>query len=260
MNLGQRRAIQREFGEVSKAYTRRVDPRGEREARQIVAWVRPRRHDWALDAACGSGRLARAIARRAALVCGLDLCQPMIKLAREAQAAASRPVLLAIGDLERVPYPSGSFHLVTCSYAFANLPDPGKALGELARVTHGGGRIAIIDLVAPQQIEQRTYLNRLERLRGRLPTRIRSLLEFKNLFRRADLRLESCRLCRRRRRFRDWLRSSPAATRHPERARHLRQMLLDSIADNKAGLQPRRLPSDIEFWHTTAWFMLRTHS
>ena len=60
MNLGQRRAIQREFGEVSKAYTRRVDPRGEREARQIVAWVRPRRHDWALDAACGSGRLARA--------------------------------------------------------------------------------------------------------------------------------------------------------------------------------------------------------
>ena len=76
-----------------------------------------------------------------------------------------------------LPYRGRTFHLATCSYAFANFPDPLKVLRELARVIRRDGRIAIIDLVAPEESARRDLLCRLETLRGRLPARIRSRSE-----------------------------------------------------------------------------------
>ena len=252
-----RRAIEWEFDCISRSYSRVSFERAEREVREVVAWIAPRRDDWALDAACGPARLAQALAPRVERVCGVDLCASMIRLARECQPDSAGSVLFAVGDVERLPYRSRSFHLATCSYAFANFPDPLKALRELARVIRRDGRIAIVDLVAPEDSAQRGFLCRLETLRGRLPARILSRSEFNGLFRRAGLRLESCRFARRRRRFRDWLRQSPAAIDDPRRAQRLRRMLLDSVDGQRGGLAPRRLGADIVFHHTTGWFMLR---
>ena len=257
MTLRLRRAIEREFDCISRSYSRLSAQKSEREVREVAAWIAPRRDEWVLDAACGPARLARALAPRVERVCGVDLCASMIRLARECQPHSAGSVLFAVGDVERLPYRGRTFHLATCSYAFANFPDPLKVLRELARVIRRDGRIAIIDLVAPEESARRDLLCRLETLRGRLPARIRSRSEFYALFRRAGLLLESCRFARRRRRFRDWLRQSPAATRDPRRAHHLSRMLLDSVDGQRGGLAPRRLDGDIVFHHTTGWFMLR---
>ncbi|PYV06276.1 MAG: hypothetical protein DMG26_03570 [Acidobacteria bacterium] len=238
MTLRLRRAIEREFDCISSAYSRLSAQKSEREVREVAAWIAPRRDEWVLDAACGPARLARALAPRC-------------------QLHSAGSVLFAVGDVERLPYRSRSFHLATCAYAFANFPDPLKVLQELARVTRRDGRIAIVDLVAPEDPAQRGFLCRLETLRGHLPARILSRSEFDALFRRAGLLLESCRFARRRRRFRDWLRLSPAAIRDPRRAHRLRRMLLDSLDGHRGGLAPRRLDGDIVFHHTTGWFMLR---
>ena len=257
MTLRLRRATQREFDCISRAYSRLSVERAEREVREVVAWIAPRRDERVLDAACGPARLAQALAPRVERVCGVDLCASMIRLARECQLHSAGSVLFAVGDVERLPYRSRSFHLATCAYAFANFPDPLKVLQELARVTRRDGRIAIVDLVAPEDPAQRGFLCRLETLRGHLPARILSRSEFDALFRRAGLLLESCRFARRRQRFRDWLRLSPAAIRDPRRAHRLRRMLLDSLDGHRGGLAPRRLDGDIVFHHTTGWFMLR---
>src|SRR2546425_5883198 len=247
MTLRLRRATQREFDCISRAYSRLSVERAEREVREVVAWIAPRRDERVLDAACGPARLAQALAPRVERVCGVDLCASMIRLARECQPHSAAFVLLAVGDVERLPYRSRSFHLATCSYAFANFPDPLQALRELARVIRRDGRIAIVDLVAPENSAQRGFLCRLETLRGRLPARILSRSEFNTLFRRAGLLLESCRFSRRRRRFRDWLRQSPAPTRDPRRAHRLRRMLLDSLDGQRGGPPPPPLHSGPRF-------------
>ncbi len=250
------RSIQREFARLLKTYTRLAADRAHREAREIVSWIHPWPDERVLDAACGPATLARAMAPFAAQVYGLDLCPPMIQAARKLQRNPNSPLFFTVGVVERLPYRNQSFQLVTCAYSFANFPDPLRVLQEFARVTRRGGRIAVIDVVAPEDVSRRAYLNHLEALRGHIYTRFLSRAEFVNLFRRARLRLESSRLQRRRRHFRDWLRLSPGAA-NPQRAHRLWQMLVDSIEGNKAGLNPRRVQGDIVFYHTTAWFLLR---
>ncbi len=257
MSLRSRRAIQREFSAISTPYLRLAVKRGRREARAIVAWIRPRRAERALDAACGPARLARAIAPHVTEVHALDLCPRMIEAARGLPwLHTGARVLLALGDIERLPYRSRSFDLVVSSYAFANLPDPLKVLQEFARVVDRDGRIAIVDVVAPENRARRATLNRLEALRSRLHTRILSASEFHNLFKRAGLRLASTCFRRRRSRLRDWLRLSPAAAR-PSRAQTLRRMMVESMDGDKAGLDARRAKGDILLSHTTGWFLLR---
>ncbi len=254
-----RRTIEREFTKLARPYAHLTTHQSRSETREIVAWINPRRKDWVLDAACGPGSLAQAMVPLAARVCALDLCAPMLRACREASRKSFPALFLTLGDVAQLPYRSQRFDLVTCAYSFANFPDPLQVVKELARVTRRGGRIAVIDLVAPEDSTQRDYLNRLEALRGHLFTRVLKRSEFLNIFDRAHLRLESCSLRVRRRRFRNWLRLSPALA-DPRRARRLRQMLLDSAEGDQAGLRPHAVPGDIIFYHTTAGFLLRRRS
>jgi ubiquinone/menaquinone biosynthesis C-methylase UbiE len=254
--MAARRSTERGFARISNAYTRVTRARASRQAREIAAWLRPHSAGRVLDAACGPAGLAQALAPEAVCVCALDLCPQMLHQARELDGADPR-LLLTVGDVGRLPFPSCSFHLVTCSYAFANFRNPLAVLREYARVIRPGGRIAIIEVVAPENRGQRLRLNRLESQRGAFHTRVRSRSEFLKLFTQAGLGIIEVRERRRRCRFRDWLRLSPAALDSPQRARQLRGMLIDSIDGDKAGLDPHRAGGDIIFYHRTVWFLLR---
>ncbi len=258
MNLRLRRTIVREFTRLSRPYTRISAGKAHREAREIAAWLNPRRGERVLDAACGPGTLARAIAARAARVAALDLCPAMLHAARQAHPNSLPVAHFTLADVEHLPYRAGSFDLVTCTYSFANFPAPLQVLEEFRRVTRRGGRIAVVDLLAPEDSAQCSYLNRLEVLRGRLYTRILRRSEFLDYFRQAGLRLESLLVRKRRRNLHDWLRQSPAAA-NPHRARQLRRLILESINGDKAGLCPRKLQRDVVFHHATGWFLLRSH-
>jgi ubiquinone/menaquinone biosynthesis C-methylase UbiE len=253
---GVRRLVQEEFARISKPYLCLAARRAEREARAIAKWVRPRPGRRALDAACGPAWLARALASQVAEVHALDLCPRMIETARRLLDSSGARLFLAVGDVECLPYPRRSFDLVISTYVFANLPHPLRVLKEFARVVEHGGRIAMVDVVAPESRAHRARLNRLEALRGRLPARLLSASEFMRLFKRAGLRLESTCFHRRRSRFRDWLRLSPAAVR-PGRMRTLRRMILESMESGEAGFEVRRVAGELFLYHTTGWFLLR---
>ena len=76
MTLRLRRATQREFDCISRAYSRLSVERAEREVREVVAWIAPRRDEWVLDAACGPARLAQALAPRLERVCAATDASP----------------------------------------------------------------------------------------------------------------------------------------------------------------------------------------
>ncbi|MCS6852022.1 MAG: class I SAM-dependent methyltransferase [Gemmataceae bacterium] len=98
-----------------------------------------------LDAACGNGRYARFLVRRAdadALVVAFDLSLNMLRRAR--RRVGSDRVRFAAADVTRLPYADGIFDAIVCGWVLEHLPDPRPGLRELARVSRPGGRLLLL--------------------------------------------------------------------------------------------------------------------
>jgi demethylmenaquinone methyltransferase/2-methoxy-6-polyprenyl-1,4-benzoquinol methylase len=108
-----------------------------------------------LDHATGTADLALMIARSGVdiHVVGMDPSTEMLRIGRAKVAAAglSDRITLERGDAENLEQlTSGSFDAVSMAFGIRNVPDRGRALSELARVTRAGGRIAILELSEPR--------------------------------------------------------------------------------------------------------------
>lgn len=109
-------------------------------------------HDEVLDAGCGPGLVACALAPLVRSVTGTDVTPAM--LTRAADLARSRGVsnvTFVPGDMERLPFEAGRFSLIVTRYTFHHLLSPEKALGEMVRVCRPGGRVAIVDAALPPE-------------------------------------------------------------------------------------------------------------
>ncbi|WP_018348559.1 methyltransferase domain-containing protein [Longispora albida] len=119
-------------------------------ARQVAFHVPdlpPRR---VLDAGCGQGTQALALARRGHLVTGLDTSAQLLgdfraAVEREPQEVAGR-VRLIRGEAEAAAELSGpgSFDVVLCHGVLMYLPDPGRLLDTLARVVAPAGIVSLL--------------------------------------------------------------------------------------------------------------------
>jgi ubiquinone/menaquinone biosynthesis C-methylase UbiE len=250
-----RKSVRQGFDNIADDYARLRTSTGGRETREFVRWIHPRRRDCVLDAACGPATLARRFIWNVKRVCAVDLSERMIHLTRR-PAGSGTQLLLTVGDVEQLPYASKSFQLVTCAYAFANFPNPLKVLREFTRVTDDEGRIAVLDVIAPEDPVNRSRLNLIEGLRSHYYTRILDRSQFTELFRAAGLRLESSQFHHRYQSCREWLKLSPAIA-NPEHARRLRKTLSQCSEQARAGLITRREDGEIFLRYETAWFLLR---
>ncbi len=103
-----------------------------------------------LDLATGSGDLALAIARKVpeAEITGADFCAEMLAVARSKGLTNT-----VVADALQLPFPAGSFDVVTVAFGLRNMADWSAALGEMARVlrawrTSSGARFFVADRVA----------------------------------------------------------------------------------------------------------------
>lgn len=96
----------------------------------------------ALDAACGTGRHSKYLARLGHRVVGVDGSPEML-----AKATAEVPDAdFREGDLTALPVDDHSVDLAVCALALEHVSDLDKAVAELARVVRAGGRIVLSDL------------------------------------------------------------------------------------------------------------------
>jgi len=108
-----------------------------------------------LDLATGTADLALLIARSVtdARVIGVDPSLEMLRVGHakvEAAGLAAR-VSLQAGNAEQLTgFEARSVDAVSMAFGIRNVPDRGRALRELARVTRPGGRIAILELSEPR--------------------------------------------------------------------------------------------------------------
>jgi demethylmenaquinone methyltransferase/2-methoxy-6-polyprenyl-1,4-benzoquinol methylase len=111
-----------------------------------VADVRPGAR--VLDIAGGTGDLARAFVGRAGdtgVVVHTDINEAMLRQGRDRLLDAGIVLPTVLCDAEALPFPSGTFDLVSVAFGLRNMTHKDKALTEMARVLKNGGRLLVLE-------------------------------------------------------------------------------------------------------------------
>ncbi|MEK7675841.1 MAG: methyltransferase domain-containing protein [Verrucomicrobiota bacterium] len=206
--------------------------------------------DTVLDVACGPGLLACAFAGTARHATGIDLTPAMIDRARALQVEKGLAnVTWQLGDVTPLPFAEASFSVVTARYAFHHFLDPEAVLEEMKRVCQPGGRVAVIDVIASAVPEQAGAFNRMEKLRDPSHVRALTLAELRALLSRHGLAVVQEAFYKLEFELEAVLKGSFPSQGDAE---IVRQMFVDSLADNALGLDSRRANGEIRFAYPIA--------
>lgn len=130
-----------------------------RVARLLAPFVGDER---ALDAGCGTGALAYALAPRVAEVIGVDPSPAFLEAARR---GAPPNCTFIEADATALPFDYGAFDLSGCLRVLHHVRRPELVVSELARVTRPGGRILVVDQLGHVDPTVSIELDRFERAR-----------------------------------------------------------------------------------------------
>jgi arsenite methyltransferase len=113
-----------------------------------------------LDLGCGGGAdvlISAARVGKTGRAIGLDMTDEMLELARSnAQQAGAENVEFLKGHIEDIPLPDGSVDVVISNCVINLSGDKATVLREAARVLRPGGRFAISDVIADEDMDQAT--------------------------------------------------------------------------------------------------------
>jgi ubiquinone/menaquinone biosynthesis C-methylase UbiE len=125
----------KQYDEISRGISDSIE--------HAVTRLNPRRGERVLDLSTGTGWTSRLVARRGAIVTGVDIASDLLAAARGKAAEEGLKIDYRLGDAESLPFETGSFDAVisTCGIMFAARQE--AAAAELARVVRKGGRIAL---------------------------------------------------------------------------------------------------------------------
>ena len=229
------------------------------EAGRLARMVGARAGDRAVDLACGSGTLALRFAPQVLWICGLDLTPAMLNRAQHfARKEDLSNVAFALGDAEALPFADDTLNLAVTSYSLHHMSDPARVIGEMARVVNRGGRVGVLDILAPEDPSVATMNNRIERIRDSSHTRTLPRSELEAYFDGHGLRILETYVEAQLRSFDHWMfiaGSNPGDSRYLE----VRRLLEQSIANDSAWFHPRlELASGREelVFENTAFFIV----
>ncbi len=239
------KVIQREFTKQAEQFAKSQSMRqkGGLEILPPLAGVKP--NDRVLDLACGPGFVALEFARHAREVVGVDLTAEMLKKARGlAQTEGLQNVTFRRADVNRLPFPNGSFDLVVTRAAFHHFPEPERVLKEMARVIKLNGRILISDNTSKNDPEKSRLQNRIEKMRDPSHVEMLPLQKWRRFFRNVGLRVVKEKRLVQPRNAEDWM----ALTQTPPGVkRKIRRLLVESIHGDKSGQNVRLIDGRIVF-------------
>jgi ubiquinone/menaquinone biosynthesis C-methylase UbiE len=107
-------------------------------------WVCSRASGSVLEVAIGTGRNL-PFYPAGTRITGIDLTPAMLAIARQRATELGIDADLREGDAEALPFPDSSFDTVVCALSLCSIPDPGKAIAEMARVLKPGGKLLLLD-------------------------------------------------------------------------------------------------------------------
>ncbi len=108
----------------------------ETQDQQVAAFLAPLQGRRILDVGTGTGRAAIALARRGAVVTGVDASAEMLHVAERRAREAGASVTFTRGDAHRLDVADRSFDSVVCLRVLMHTPDWQQSLKELCRVAN----------------------------------------------------------------------------------------------------------------------------
>lgn len=113
------------------------------EKAAVFAMLGPGGGGAVLDLSCGTGKYALALAVRGFWVAGVDLSEPMLRVARAKAERTGARLLLVRADGCALPFGSGAFDLATLILGLEFVADPAAILGEVHRVLKPGASVVV---------------------------------------------------------------------------------------------------------------------
>jgi ubiquinone/menaquinone biosynthesis C-methylase UbiE len=150
------------FARTAERIAARQDSRAARLAEEVQEFVGPCGDARALDVGTGAGALAFALAPLVREVVGLDPVPKLLDLARERGLPNTHFVE---GDGTALPFPDGVFDLTGTHRTLHHVTQPERVVAEIARVTRPGGRVLVVDQLAPDDPREASALHEFESAR-----------------------------------------------------------------------------------------------
>ncbi|MCU6797487.1 MULTISPECIES: class I SAM-dependent methyltransferase [Paenibacillus] len=158
-----------------------------------------------LDIATGGGHVANALAPLVHRVTAYDLTEEMLTNAAEfIRGNGHSNVEFVKGDAEQLPFLDASFELVTCRIAAHHFPNIPAFAEEAFRVVKPGGKLLLIDNVAPQLDQYDQFYNEIEKQRDPSHVRVWKKSEWINLLETIGFRIEMLVCFPKPFQFQDW--------------------------------------------------------
>lgn len=113
------------------------------EYEAMLPWLPPAGRGTALDIGCGDGIHTMLLGRRFEKMCGVDVNEHFIAIARDhAKAFGKRANLEFFSQpVERIGFPADTFDVVLSVCVMEHIPNHEEVLGECLRILKPGGRI-----------------------------------------------------------------------------------------------------------------------
>jgi ubiquinone/menaquinone biosynthesis C-methylase UbiE len=226
--------------------------RDENEA--LLRLAAPAPADRALDIGCGPGVVLAALAPFVRSAVGADLTAAMLDQARArfrglSSSTPAASVSLVRAAAERLPFRDGVFSIVVTTYTLHHFGDPHAVVGEMARVTGPRGRVLIADLVGSDDDRARALQNEIERLRDPAHIEMQSARGIEALLASAGLTITGRAEGANARELGEWLRLSHTPA---DRAAVVREHLLATLPEDRAGMSPSLAGETVRFVHRWA--------
>lgn len=125
-----------------KLYERMMGRWSKRVGEQFLAWLdAPKGLRW-VEVGCGNGAFTEELIARCApsAVIAIDPSEGQLSFARTRPGA--KLAQFRIADAQALPFPDRSFDAAAMALVITFIPDPAKAVAEMARVVRPGGMIA----------------------------------------------------------------------------------------------------------------------
>jgi SAM-dependent methyltransferase len=78
-------------------------------------------------------------------LCGVDAVPEALSIAEEKAKEIGLKACFKVADVEKLPFPDGSFDTVVSSFVFCTVPRPERGMEEIRRVLKSGGRVIFLE-------------------------------------------------------------------------------------------------------------------
>jgi ubiquinone/menaquinone biosynthesis C-methylase UbiE len=167
------------FARTADLVAARQDAHARELQEEVRAFVQPTGSESMIDVGTGAGALALALAPFVADVVGVDVEPELLARARDRAPGNAR---FEEADATALPFADGSFDLAATARTLHHVHRPELLLAELARVTRLGGRVLVIDQLAPVDPLEALTVDRFERARDPDHQRLLSDQDLRQLF------------------------------------------------------------------------------